>query len=227
MSKSIKLMPTKSEAWDALGHVYWKKKDLEQAKKCFEGCLQQNEKDILAMRHLSMVLRQMQHKDIDSRLGAFKESIGLATKAVGLDLQDSMSWYILGNAHLTNFFANNQSIEELNKALKAYAQAEKHQKEANPDLFYNRATIYEYLERYNEAIRDYAVCHRTDPNMHADKKADKIVDFFIHASNQIKGKKSKKLSQMIKSVPSTLPGPVSFPTNEDPKKISYNIVNIS
>lgn len=29
LSKSIKLMPTKSEAWDALGHVYWKKRDLE------------------------------------------------------------------------------------------------------------------------------------------------------------------------------------------------------
>ena len=28
LSKSIKLMPTKKEAWDALGHVYWKKQDL-------------------------------------------------------------------------------------------------------------------------------------------------------------------------------------------------------
>ena len=28
LSKSIKLMPTKSKAWDALGHVYWKKQDI-------------------------------------------------------------------------------------------------------------------------------------------------------------------------------------------------------
>jgi len=28
LSKSIKLMPSKKEAWDALGHVYWKKSDL-------------------------------------------------------------------------------------------------------------------------------------------------------------------------------------------------------
>ncbi len=41
LSKSIKLMPTKQEAWDALGHVYWKKKDLTQAKKCFEGSIEQ------------------------------------------------------------------------------------------------------------------------------------------------------------------------------------------
>ena len=29
LSKCLKLMPTKKEAWDALGHVYWKKNDLE------------------------------------------------------------------------------------------------------------------------------------------------------------------------------------------------------
>jgi Tfp pilus assembly protein PilF len=28
LSKSIKLMPNKKEAWDALGHVYWKKNDI-------------------------------------------------------------------------------------------------------------------------------------------------------------------------------------------------------
>jgi hypothetical protein len=41
LSKSIKLLPSKYEAWDALGHVYWKKRDLPSAKKCFEGSLEQ------------------------------------------------------------------------------------------------------------------------------------------------------------------------------------------
>jgi tetratricopeptide (TPR) repeat protein len=45
LSKSIKLMPTKKEAWDALGHVYWKKQDLHQSKKCFEGSLEQDDKN--------------------------------------------------------------------------------------------------------------------------------------------------------------------------------------
>lgn len=43
LSKAIKLMPAKTEAWDALGHVYWKKQDLEASRKCFEGSLEQNE----------------------------------------------------------------------------------------------------------------------------------------------------------------------------------------
>ena len=29
---------------------------------------------------------------------------------------------VLGNAHLTNFFVNNESMEQLNLALKAYTQ---------------------------------------------------------------------------------------------------------
>ena len=57
LSKSIKLMPTKQEAWDALGHVFWKKRDLEQARKCFEGSLEQNENNKVALRNLSMVVR--------------------------------------------------------------------------------------------------------------------------------------------------------------------------
>ena len=42
LGKSIKLLPTQQEAWDALGHVYWKKKDLASAKRCFEGALEVN-----------------------------------------------------------------------------------------------------------------------------------------------------------------------------------------
>ena len=59
-------------------------------------------------------------------------------------------------------------MEELNSALKAYAQTERLLKEPNPDLFYNRATIFEYLERYNEAVRDYLKANQIDPNLQAD-----------------------------------------------------------
>lgn len=78
---------------------------------------------------------------------------------------------VLGNAHFTNFFSNNEGVEQLQKALQAYAQTEKLMKEPNPDLFFNRATIYEYLERYSEAIRDYNLAHAIDPNLGAENKA--------------------------------------------------------
>ncbi len=138
---------------------------------------------------------------------------------------------VLGNAHLTNFFVNNESTDQLTLALKAYTQTERLLKEPNPDLFYNRATIFEYLERYNEAVRDYQKAHVIDPNLQADSRAEKIVNFVINAFNLIhtKGKvKSNKLINIVKSVPSSLPHQVSFPTNEEQKsKITYNVVSVN
>lgn len=95
LSKSIKLMPTKSEAWDALGHVYWKKRDLEQSKKCFEGSLEQDENNKEALRNLSMVYRGLTHDskgeeiDTEERMKNYSHSIKLATKAIALDMNDS------------------------------------------------------------------------------------------------------------------------------------------
>jgi hypothetical protein len=43
----------------------------------------------------------------------------------------------------------------LELALKAYSFAEKYMKEPNPDLYFNRATVLEYLERYSEAAGDF------------------------------------------------------------------------
>lgn len=86
----------------------------------------------------------------------------MATKACSKDMKDAQSWYVLGNAHLTNFFTNGEDMEQLTLALKAYAQTERNLKEVNPDLYFNRATIYEYLERYNEAIADYNTAHTID-----------------------------------------------------------------
>ena len=60
LSKAIKLMPSMAKAWDALGHVYWKKNSLVESKKCFEGSLEQDEDNIETMRNLSMVCRQIQ-----------------------------------------------------------------------------------------------------------------------------------------------------------------------
>ena len=65
---------------------------------------------------------------------------------------------------MTNFFTNGgKDLEQLTLALKAYTQTEKNIKVPNPDLFFNRATIYEYLERYAEAIRDYNSANQIDP----------------------------------------------------------------
>lgn len=94
-------MPTRSEAWDALGHVYWKKRDIEQAKKCFEGSLEQNDQSKVALRNLSMVYRMLEKSSAGQKKGDqnkltsedikrnYKMSIELASKAVAFDMADS------------------------------------------------------------------------------------------------------------------------------------------
>lgn len=68
-----------------------------------------------------MVLRMEPHEEPEERKEAFKKSIDLANKALLKNLADSESWYVLGNAFLTNFFQNNGDPEQLNQALKAYS----------------------------------------------------------------------------------------------------------
>jgi tetratricopeptide (TPR) repeat protein len=39
LTKAVKLNPSLVEAWNTLGHCYWKKGDLPAAKNCFNGAL--------------------------------------------------------------------------------------------------------------------------------------------------------------------------------------------
>jgi tetratricopeptide (TPR) repeat protein len=83
-------------------------------------------------------------------------------------MQDAQGWYVLANAHLTNFWKNQESPEELQRSIKAFAMSEKLQKMPNPDLHYNRAIVLEYLERYGEAVAEYQRAHAIDPFLQAD-----------------------------------------------------------
>lgn len=92
LSKSLKLIPTFREAWDALGQVYWKKGDLPAAKNCFESSLEQEANNREILRNLSMVLRQIPAANANEKKANFIQSISLASKAVGQDMRDSQSW---------------------------------------------------------------------------------------------------------------------------------------
>jgi tetratricopeptide (TPR) repeat protein len=78
LSKAIKLVPSKQETWDALGHVYWKKNDLQASRKCFEESLQQDGNNKEALRNLSMVCRQITETNDLKRKENFAYSIKLA-----------------------------------------------------------------------------------------------------------------------------------------------------
>lgn len=138
---------------------------------------------------------------------------------------------VLGNAHMTNYFTNQADIGELEKALKAYKQCEANLKEPNPDLFWNRATILEYLERYAEAIQDFNTANHIDSSLQSDKNAGKIIDFVVKTANLVQSRSNssqKKHLEMVRSIPSSLDGFLKFPSAKgaDSTSTHYSVKSV-
>lgn len=147
LSRAVKLDPGLASAWIRLGELKWGQGDLEGARACFMGALAHGAEP-RAHRLLSVVLRA------GGAGGALRESLAQAEAAVRCDPRDGASWYVLGNAYVSLFFAGGQSPEAARRALGAYAQAERVDPEAanNPDLHLNRATLLQYEERFGAAL---------------------------------------------------------------------------
>jgi len=103
--------------------------------------------------------------------------------------------------------------------------------EPNPDLFFNRATIYEYLERYGEAIRDYNLAHKIDPNLGAEAKAGALINFVVQTTALVQSRqasKAKKNAELAKAVPTSLETELRFPSNQQSTApVSYKIATIA
>jgi len=209
LTKAIKLEPTNVDAWNALGTEYWKKKDLRAAGDCFRGALDQN-KNKISYRKLSMVVRNFgEPKTYRVRL---EESISLAKKAIALDVSDSESWYILGNAYMTTFFST-FSTSDLEGCLKAYEKSEKMHKLGssskggaaddkssctNPDLYYNRANVHKFYEQFQEAIDGYRNAKQLDPHLPGQDEIDNIHRFVKKLSKLVRTKNGLKAKKLLK-----------------------------
>ena len=77
----------------------------------------------MSLRQLSMVQRQTAPRDPAERSKQIEESLLKAKEAVELDLQDGVSWQILGNAYLSAFFAIKPDPKLLKQCLVAYQRA--------------------------------------------------------------------------------------------------------
>lgn len=84
--------PCSGKAWNALGHIFWKKRDYDQSIKCYEGCLS-NESSFdmekaISYRQLSIVIRSKAAGNMEK----LNYSTELAKKSVNLLPQDAESW---------------------------------------------------------------------------------------------------------------------------------------
>ncbi|XP_069796975.1 tetratricopeptide repeat protein 5 isoform X2 [Narcine bancroftii] len=201
LSRAVKLEPSLVEAWNQLGEVYWKKGDISGARTCFSGALNQS-KNKVSLRNLSMVLRQLPAQGAE-HCRNIQASVEQARQALQMDLTDGTSWYILGNAYLSLFFASGQSARLSQQALSAYMQAEKVDPAShnNADLHLNRSTLYRYEENYQAALNGFAQASALDPaSSEASLREQQLLNFLARVSTlvQQKGKlKTKRLNGLV------------------------------
>jgi tetratricopeptide (TPR) repeat protein len=203
LSKAVKLEPKLADAWIILGECYWKNNQIELARNCFTGALGHT-KSKVALRNLSMVMRQMGESAVE-RAKNIEESVSMAKQAVQLDITDGTSWFILGNAYLTMFFAHGQNPSVLKQCLSAYQQAEKDSiVNCNADLHYNRATVYQFQEDFELSLIGFNRALALDPTFSlAVDKRDSLIKYLTQVSQMVdtKGRiRGKKLQSVTDSI---------------------------
>ncbi|KAL0484760.1 tetratricopeptide-repeat protein [Acrasis kona] len=187
LSKAVKFDPSAINAWNSLGHTLWKKADLLAAQDCYLNAIQIKQNKV-SYRELSRILRlidprrQLQKKqstDVsdkteqerlrDQLFSNAAESIEMAKKAVSMDVSDGESWYLLGHSYINVFMSKTLSVSDIESALKAFQQAQNDESMTkNPDLYYNRAIVYKYLELYQSAHDDLKIAFELDPSLKKD-----------------------------------------------------------
>lgn len=221
LSRAVKLEPGLVDGWNTLGEQYWKKEDIIGAKNCFTGALQQS-KNKVSLRSLSMVLRQLPQTEKNAPGKPTLESVHLARQAVQLDVEDGTSWFVLGNAYVSMFFACGQKPEFSQQALSAYAQAEKVDRTAsyNPDLHFNRSTLFQYEEMFGSALEGYSRAAALNPGWDDPiMKEKQLLDYLRNVTEllQNKGKmKPRRLQKMLSNLIASELGPCSLPDFRSP-----------
>eukprot|EP00899_Mesostigma_viride_P023732 jgi/Mesvir1/4543/Mv12437-RA.1 len=209
LAKAVKLNPSMVDAWNCLGHAYWKKGDLTSAANCFKGALAK-EVNAASLRHLSMLERcmakgQKGNKAEEAQLVDL--SLQHAKEAVALDVRSGESWYTLANAYSSHFFVRGAPQgEELSLAIKAYRNAERDPKMlSNPDLHFNRAVVHQFLEEYESALEGFSRGVSLDPALRASDPSGEILRLLAKLEEMCNNNarlKPKKMATMVASLTS-------------------------
>mmetsp|Transcript_48455 Transcript_48455/g.114406 ORF Transcript_48455/g.114406 Transcript_48455/m.114406 type:complete len:478 (+) Transcript_48455:93-1526(+) len=204
LSKAVKLDSSLGDAWNQLGLSFWKKGDVSTAHDCWQSTLVHSSslEDVKnAMRELSMVYRV--------KGGDPTESLRIAKDLIARDMGDEKSWSNLGNAYMSFFFASSLDRDDLLRALKAYTRSQACGESSDPDLHYNKATVFRYLEDYQNAIGELQRAAALDPHLQAADSVRQIEELVGEMEGMMRRRcnlQAHRLDNMLLALP-----PVSDP----------------
>ena len=175
LSRAVRLDASSSEAWAALGHVQWKRADLDGAVESFESSIARAP-TASAHRSLASLARARLRSPSDrARVGndellsAHANAITHAKAAIALDLADAQSWDALGLAYLCTAIEVSLDVEDLRRARTAFlrgaALAAAAGSEKHPDTSYNRGVMHSCLEEWDAAEAAFTAAVGRDPTL--------------------------------------------------------------
>ena len=248
LSKAVKLDPKCYDAWNYLGECYWKQRDFESSRNCFIKSLI-IEKNKLSLRGLSMINRQLasippqppasgDNNQIITPKSLIEEGVKYAKEALQIDIKDGMSWYILANSYLAQFFSpsGQQKPGLLKQSIKAYQLALKDDSaNLQSDLYYNKSIASLYEEDWKDVLFCLDKTLQLDPNWKEVYETFKgVFDYLTQIQESVtnNGKlKVKKFQSMIASISDSDAGSYlnKFKVdneNDTKKQFNLNFVNL-
>lgn len=216
LSKAAKLDPSLSGAWTALGELYYEKREVHQARRCFEQAIEYGEDTDSAgkadaLRKLSMALRALDAEGSEARAENYTLALQKAKEATVIDAKDGSSWEVLGNSYLGDFFVNGtQKPEVLQKALIAFEKAsacfEKQGKET-PFLYHNWGIALKFMESYELAIQTFRKAEAISPDATPSlQEAQQLTETVAKIADLVRKQgnlKAKRLSAITGSIAPT------------------------
>ncbi|XP_009779107.1 uncharacterized protein [Nicotiana sylvestris] len=175
LTDAVKLNSSVVDAWICLGTCVWKRGDLDKAKSCFNSGLEQDPNNKQLLLQLSVLERRqcIGETEVENPVEIINDCIKHVKEAITLDIQDGISWYILGNACLTAYFVTGcWDINMLLQSLKAYKNALKDERmKLSSHMCYNCAMTYKYFEDYETALSGFEAAELLDPDLNGLEQA--------------------------------------------------------
>lgn len=179
LTRAVKLDPRSVDVWNTLAECLWKGGQLELARACYHEALRvRTNSDTLCQ--LSMLQRTISNLARGADPSLVLDSLRLAKEAVQLDVECGLSWYVLGNALLSSYFAATHRLDDLHSALKAYKRAAstaRRPQGGNADLHYNTGVVLSYLLDFEQSAASFARAQQLGPELNAEAQRRALLAF--------------------------------------------------